>query len=98
MADLVLPVEALPIQKKNIINYGQDGQKIHHHNINRRSTAIHTVAKLKRQKAVSVCSTGLQGVPTSLGYAKCNVLKRKVCEQNELRLKTIDPPLKRGEF
>ena len=29
----------------------------------------------------------LQGVPTSLGYDKCNVLKlRKVCEQSELRL------------
>ena len=31
--------------------------------------------------------TYLQGVPTSLGYAKCNVLKlRKVCERSELRL------------
>ena len=29
----------------------------------------------------------IQGVPTSLGYAKCNVLKiRKVCERSELRL------------
>ena len=29
----------------------------------------------------------IQGVPTSLGYAKCNVLKiRKVCEQSELHL------------
>ena len=29
----------------------------------------------------------IQGVPTSLGFAKCNVLKlRKVCEWSELRL------------
>ena len=34
----------------------------------------------------------LQGVPTSLGYAKYNVLKlRKVCERSELRLQNIDP-------
>ena len=40
----------------------------------------------------------LQGVPTSLGYAKCNVLKlRKVCERSELRLQNIDP-IKRGKF
>ena len=40
----------------------------------------------------------IQGVPTSLGYAKCNVLKlRKVCERSELRLQNIDP-LKRGKF
>ena len=39
----------------------------------------------------------LQGVQTSLGYAKCNVLKfRKVCERSELRLQNIDP-IKRGE-
>ena len=31
----------------------------------------------------------LQGVQTSLGYAKCNVLKfRKVCERSELRLQS----------
>ena len=40
----------------------------------------------------------IQGVPTSLGYAKSNVLKlRKVCERSELRLQNIDP-IKRGEF
>ena len=40
----------------------------------------------------------LQGIPTSLGYPKCNVLKlRKVCERSELRLQNIDP-IKRGEF
>ena len=34
----------------------------------------------------------LQGVPTSLGYAKCNVLKlRKVCERSELCLQNIEP-------
>ena len=36
----------------------------------------------------------IQGVPTSLGYAKCNVLNLgKVCEQSELRLQNIDPIL-----
>ena len=40
----------------------------------------------------------VQGVPTSLGYAKCNVLKlRKVCERSEQYLQIIDP-IKRGEF
>ena len=40
----------------------------------------------------------LQGVPTSLGYAKCDVLKlRKVCERSELCLQNIDP-IKRGEL
>ena len=40
----------------------------------------------------------VQGVPTSLGYAKCNVLKlRKVCERSELRLQNIDP-IKRGKY
>ena len=40
----------------------------------------------------------LQGVPTSLEYAKYNVLKlREVCERSELRLQNIDP-IKRGEF
>ena len=40
----------------------------------------------------------LQGVPTSLGNAKCNVLKlRKVCEQSQLLLQNIDP-IKRGNF
>ena len=39
----------------------------------------------------------LQGVPTSLGYAKCNVLKfRKVCERSEQRLK--NDPIKRGKL
>ena len=38
----------------------------------------------------------IQGVPTSLGYAKCNVLKlRKVFERSELRLQK-DP--KKGEI
>ena len=33
----------------------------------------------------------VQFVPTSLGYAKCNVLKlRKVCERSELSLQSID--------
>ena len=46
------------------------------------------IVKVLPQKGVVV----LQGVPTSLGYAKCIVLKlRKVCEQSELRLKNIDP-------
>ena len=50
----------------------------------------------------------VQGVPTSLGYAKCNVLKlRKGCEQSELRVQNIDPikgdefefdAIKRGKF
>ena len=40
----------------------------------------------------------IQGVLTSLGYAKCDVLKlRKVCQQNGLRLQNIDP-IKRGKF
>ena len=40
----------------------------------------------------------LQGVPTSLGYAKWNVLKlRKICEQRELRLQNIGP-LKGGNY
>ena len=40
----------------------------------------------------------VQDVPTSLGYAKCSVLKlRKVCEQSELRLQNIDP-MNRGKF
>ena len=40
----------------------------------------------------------LQGVPTSLEYPKCNVLKlRKVCERSELRLHNIDP-IKGGIF
>ena len=39
----------------------------------------------------------LQGVPTSLGYAKCNVLKlRKVCERSELSLQK--DPKKEGEI
>ena len=39
----------------------------------------------------------LQGVPTSLEYAKYNVLElREVCERSELRLQNIDP-IKRGE-
>ena len=39
-----------------------------------------------------------RGVPTSLGYAKCNVLKlRKVCERSELCFENIDP-IKMGEF
>ena len=39
----------------------------------------------------------LQGVPTSLEYAKYNVLKlRKVCEQSELRLQKV--PIKRGKI
>ena len=39
----------------------------------------------------------LQGVRTSLGYAKCNVLRlRKVCERSELCLQNIDP-IKRGK-
>ena len=37
-------------------------------------------------------------VPTSLGNAKCDVLKlRKICERSELRLQNIDP-INRGEF
>ena len=40
----------------------------------------------------------VQGVPTSLGYAKYNVLKpRKVCERSELRLQNIEL-IKKGEF
>ena len=40
----------------------------------------------------------LQGVPTSLEYAKYNVLKlRKGCEQSELRVQNIDP-IKGDEF
>ena len=39
----------------------------------------------------------VQGVQTSLGYAKCNVLKlRKVCERSELRLQK--DPIKRGKL
>ena len=39
----------------------------------------------------------IQDVPTSLGYAKCNVLKpRKVCERSELRLQKR--PNKKGEI
>ena len=39
-----------------------------------------------------------RGVPTSLGYAKCNFLKiRKVCERSELRLQNIDS-IKRGNL
>ena len=38
----------------------------------------------------------LQCVQTSLGYAKCNILKlRKVCERSELRLQK--GPIKRGK-
>ena len=40
----------------------------------------------------------IQGVPTSLGYAKWNVLKfQRVCERSELHLQNIDP-VKRGKF
>ena len=36
-----------------------------------------------------------QGVPTSSGYVKCNVLKfRKVCERSELRRQ--EQPNKKG--
>ena len=39
----------------------------------------------------------LQDVPTSLGYAKCNVLKlRKVCERGELHL--LKDPINRGKL
>ena len=39
----------------------------------------------------------LQGVPTSLEYAKCNVLKlRKVCERSELNLQK--GPNKKGKI
>ena len=39
----------------------------------------------------------VQGVPTSLGYAKCKVLKlKKVCERSELCLQK--DPIKRGKL
>ena len=52
MADLVLPVEALPIQKKKAKKYNKLWSRWSENPQHRRSTAIHTVAKLKRQKAV----------------------------------------------
>ena len=61
------------------------------------------IVKVLPQKGVVV----LQGVPTSLGYVKCEVLRlRKVCERSELRIQNIDPlktkgvfdPIRRGKF
>ena len=50
----------------------------------------------KKKNEIETCV--IKGVPTSLGYAKCNFLKiRKVCERSELRLQNIDP-IKRGDF
>ena len=62
----------------------------------------------KTQLKFYIANFPIQGVPTSLGYAECNVLMlRKVYERSELRLQNIDPrkggnfefrPNKKGEF
>ena len=58
------------------------------------SLVVVTMMMVKKRPSLVL----LQGVPTSLEYAKYNVLKlREVCERSELRLQNIDP-IKRGEF
>ena len=57
------------------------------------SLVVVTMMMVKKRPSLVL----LQGVPTSLEYAKYNVLKlREVCEQSELHLQKVS--IKRGKL